>query len=123
MVRCLFKEFLSVEEAKAVAQGWDGDRYWAFRKGKEVSFIWVTVWDSFEDAREFAQKYGTILTKKYGAADSGGARFYLEQRDHAVMVVEGPKGNQIINDSETLWRRLVLTEESFTPPLLTPIRH
>lgn len=121
MVRSLFKQFLSVEEAKAVAQGWDGDRFWAFRKGKEVSFIWVTVWDSFEDAREFAQKYGTILTKKYSAVESGGARFYLEQRDHVVMVVVGPKGNQIINDSETLWRRLVLTEESFTPPLLTPI--
>ncbi len=119
MVRCLFDGFVSPPQAEAVAGGWDGDRYWAFRKGEEVSFIWVTVWDSFEDAKEFIQTYKQILAKKYEARNSTGSPFYIEQREDIVMVVEGLEKSWTVNHIEPLWQRLELEEESFNPPVLT----
>jgi hypothetical protein len=50
---------------KAAAEGWDGDRYTAAIDGdRNVCIVWTTVWDSDEDAAEFAKTYGELIGKR-----------------------------------------------------------
>jgi hypothetical protein len=39
----------------AAAAGWGGDRWELWVRGSSTSILWSTVWDSPEDAREFAE--------------------------------------------------------------------
>ena len=52
---------------KAAAAGWDGDRYAVFEgpDGK-LGLVWLSTWDSEDDAREFAQAYARYQTKRMG---------------------------------------------------------
>jgi PGF-CTERM protein len=62
------------------AAGWDGDRLHVYRKGDEIAYVWRLVWDSPEDAAEFAEGYREVL-------DYWGAR----QVDRDTLVVDdGP---------------------------------
>ncbi|MHC5035876.1 MAG: hypothetical protein ACYTHM_01040 [Planctomycetota bacterium] len=63
--RILLDEFLSKAKAEAAAEGWDGDRFAAFAKGKAVCFFWYSTWDEKKEAREFARAYVGLLRKKY----------------------------------------------------------
>ncbi|MHC4922973.1 MAG: hypothetical protein ACYTG4_02705 [Planctomycetota bacterium] len=47
------------------ASGWDGDRYATFAKGDDVCAVWVSSWDSDEDANEFVALYSKVIEKKY----------------------------------------------------------
>lgn len=115
MVQVLFKRFLSEEEAKVVANGWDGDRFVAFQHGKEIAFIWATVWDFSRDAEEFLQGYQKILAKKYGSAVvSNGS--YTEQRENRVVVVEGLEKGYVKERIEKVWQEMELKEEKFGSP-------
>lgn len=116
MVQVLFRRFLSEEEAKEVANGWDGDRFVAFQRGKEIAFIWATVWDSSRDAEEFLQGYQKILAKKYGGGEVSMARAYMEQRDQRVVVIEGLERSYVKERIEKIWQEMELTEESFGSP-------
>lgn len=113
MVRVLFQQFFSEEEGKMVADGWDGDRFVAFRRGEEVSFIWATVWDSSKDAEEFFEKYQEILSKKYGGSEVAGSYTYIEQRDRLVIVVEGLEKAHVKDNIGKIWRGMELKEESY----------
>ena len=42
------------EAAVAAAAGWDGDRYAVWANGDRDTIVWRSVWDSDEDAVEFA---------------------------------------------------------------------
>lgn len=119
MVQCLFKEFFSEEEAKVVANGWDGDRFVAFQRGDEVSFIWATVWDSPQDAEEFYQKYKGILSNKDNSSRFSRAHFHIEKRDHVVVVVEGLESSHIKKNIEKVFLEIELKEEPFESPVLT----
>ena len=48
---------------KKAVEGWDGDRYTAavHADGQSVCVAWTSVWDSDEDATEFAEYYATIV--------------------------------------------------------------
>ncbi len=115
MVRCLFSQFLGSRDAAVVASGWDGDRFVAYRMGDEVAFIWATVWDSYKDAQEFYEKYGQILSMKYGPP-SVNSHFYIEKRGRSVIVIEGLEQDRIKRNIETVWAQMVLEKESFQPP-------
>ena len=66
-------------------QGWDGDRYLAARCGDQREFVWLTSWDSWADADQFARAYAEI-------AGAVGARAMLtappriERREHEVWI-------------------------------------
>lgn len=47
------------------AAGWDGDRQAMYGRGEDVCMAWASVWDSDQDAREFADAYGEVVGKKY----------------------------------------------------------
>jgi len=92
---------------KPAAAGWDGDRYAVF-EGPEgrLGLVWLSTWDSEDDAREFARGYTRFQTTKLGAEvpqpdefpDSlrrprkdkdNDAVFAIERRGTNVAVVEG----------------------------------
>jgi hypothetical protein len=52
--------------AKTASEGWDGDRYtaWIEKSTGAVTIVWVTVWDSAQDAKEFYETYGDLLGKR-----------------------------------------------------------
>lgn len=113
MVRVLFRRFLSPEEAKAVADGWDGDRFVAFQRGKEIAFVWATVWDSAADAKEFFDGYQKLLAKKYGGSEDGAARSAVEQRGQRVIIVEGLEKTYVKERVEKIWQGMELKKEKF----------
>jgi hypothetical protein len=52
---------------KVVAAGWDGDRYIVFEgPRKRLGLVWLSTWDTEDDAREFAQAYVRYQTSKAG---------------------------------------------------------
>ena len=52
---------------KAAAAGWDGDRYAVFEGPKnKLGLVWLSTWDSEDDAREFAHGYVAYQTAKVG---------------------------------------------------------
>jgi len=112
MVQVLFKQFLSEENANGAAEGWDGDRFVAYRRGNEVAFVWATVWDSSGDAEEFARGYRELLSKKYGRPEAAGFPVLMEQRDHRVLVVEGMEKGRLGENLEKVWQGMELKEES-----------
>lgn len=118
MVRCLFKRFFPEGEANRVASGWAGDRFVTFRRGEEISLIWVTVWDSSGDAREFFRKYEEILSRKYRGSETDGLKTYIEQRDQRVVVVEGLDRDRVKKNIEKIWQGMQLAKEAFKPSLL-----
>jgi len=108
MVRVLFRRFLSPEEAKTIANGWDGDRFVAFQRGKEVAFAWATAWDSAADAKEFFDGYQKLLGKKYGGSGNDAARVHIEQQGQRVLVIEGLEGAYVKEHVEKIWQRMEL---------------
>jgi hypothetical protein len=48
---------------KKAVEGWDGDRYTAavHDDGESVCVAWASVWDSEDDAKEFAEYYASLL--------------------------------------------------------------
>jgi len=109
MVQCLFKRFFSQGEAETVASGWDGDRFIAFRRGDEVSFIWATVWDSSNDADEFSRSYQQLLSRKHSGSQV--AESYVERRGQRVVVVEGLESARVKDHIEKVWQEMQLKEE------------
>jgi len=52
---------------KAAAAGWDGDHYAVFEgPGKKLGLVWLSTWDSEDDAREFFKGYVSYQTTKVG---------------------------------------------------------
>lgn len=57
---------LGRQGAKAAA-GWDGDRYAVFEgPNQKLGLVWFSVWDSGDEAREFAQAYARYQTRRMG---------------------------------------------------------
>jgi gas vesicle protein len=52
--------------SKTASEGWDGDRYtaWVEKSSGKATIVWVSVWDSEKDAREFYETYGDLLGKR-----------------------------------------------------------
>ncbi|MDY7081054.1 MAG: Hvo_1808 family surface protein [Halobacteria archaeon] len=62
------KEFLSAEGefdkynyVSPPSDGWGNDRIYPYSKGDKRGYVWKTVWDTDEDAREFHRAYLRIL--------------------------------------------------------------
>ena len=108
-VRLLLQQFKGekLDDAMVVqaSEGWDGDRYLIVeREGKagadgkktiETAYVWVSTWDSEDDAKEFAEACLLALEKKYDAKRSEGAdRVVLATKEGAVLVER--KGSDVL---------------------------
>ena len=88
---------------KPIAAGWDGDRFAVFdTKDGRLGIVWLTTWDTEDDARDFARQYTRFQTTKLGEGvnppeafpDSirrphNGTVYAVERRGKDVAVVEG----------------------------------
>ncbi|HYV57719.1 MAG TPA: hypothetical protein VE911_09240 [Candidatus Nitrosopolaris sp.] len=81
-IRVLARRALPAEAAAKVADGWAGDRLRAFGRGEAVLIVWMTAWDSPDEAREFAAAMPTIVPA---------AR--VERQEDRVLVLVGPAGD------------------------------
>ena len=63
------KEFISEQQAKWGAQGWDGDRVDLFENpdGK-LTLVLRSVWDSEKEANQFSQAYANLINQRYPGA-------------------------------------------------------
>jgi hypothetical protein len=56
---------LKKHSGKAAAAGWDGDRYAVFEGPKDrLGLVWLSTWDSDDDAREFLESYAAYQGSK-----------------------------------------------------------
>lgn len=88
-------------ERRRAAEGWDGDRYFIFDNGKGATAgVWMTTWDTEEDAQEFQALYTLALEAKHEKAvretadqkvtfTKGGVKAVLERRGADVLVLDG----------------------------------
>lgn len=119
---------LKKHNGRKAAAGWDGDRYAVF-EGPEgaLGLVWLSTWDSENDAREFAESYARFQTTKLekGATtpddipanltrERDGRGFAIERRGADVAVVEGfPRAaTQALIDSALKARK---TEKTWDP--------
>ena len=101
--RIFLEEHLGDEtRARAAAAGWDGDAYRLLRRQGVEGLVWTSVWDSPEDADEFAAAARAAYAVRYarlpGAAGGAGpARGPRIERGQAggralVRIVDFPEG-------------------------------
>ena len=91
-------------DGRKAAAGWDGDRFAVFEGAEgELGLVWVSTWDSEDDAQEFAESYARFQTAKVGddapelgdeipetlRRDRDGASFVVDRRGADVVIVEG----------------------------------
>ncbi len=88
---------------KAAAAGWDGDRFAVFEGPNDtLGLVWLSTWDSDDDAREFARGYTRFQTTKIpgnppqpdafpdaNRRPHQGTVFAIERRGSDIAVVEG----------------------------------
>jgi hypothetical protein len=100
---------------KNAAAGWDGDRFAVFESPDgRLGLVWLSTWDSEDDAREFAQGYGRLQATKLVSdppapekvAERAGQNtvFALERRGVDVAVVEGFSPDTTTRLLETAFR-------------------
>ncbi|NHN61041.1 MULTISPECIES: Hvo_1808 family surface protein [Halorussus] len=93
--------------------GWDGDKLAVYTNesagANETGYVWKTVWDSRQDAREFVDGYRQVL--RYNGAQKVDGRtgtwriegngfadaFYVQQRGDTVVVVNAPSVAELSN--------------------------
>lgn len=54
------------QEARAATTGWDGDRYTVYEDARgRTAMVWITVWDSADDAAEFRTRAESWLMDRH----------------------------------------------------------
>ena len=78
----------------SAAAGWDGDRYAVFEGPKNrLGLVWLTTWDSEDDAREFTTAYVQYQTAKFddiSRAAAGHPRHALAERRRPALCRPAP---------------------------------
>jgi|GEM_PF-2410363 len=124
---------ISHKVAIAGSAGWDGDRYFGFEATTtgHIYLIWLTVWDSEKDAREFFVSLANIIGRWSGTtidaekrADAGivsvaaenGDQYLLEKKQDSVLFLAAPK-DMLPSLSRTAWKskRRETVETAFNP--------
>jgi hypothetical protein len=85
VVSVLFRD-LDPTPSAAAWEGWDGDRYVAARCGERLEFVWLTSWDSEEEAAQFEAAYAEIASA-VGARAGHATPPRAQRSDREVMVV------------------------------------
>ena len=133
MIRVLLTEHLDAGRAEWAARGWDGDRFAAWASDGETHVIWMTVWDSVRDAKDFFAAEADVLgagppAPVGDAATPPGAPAVvasgnvphpscLEQRGHRVLVLLGVARDACAAVAADVWRDTHVTLPEERSPL------
>lgn len=139
-IRILLRELKAgaKKDIEKAAEGWDGDRYYVYERGDQVSTVWYSTWDSEEDAKEFFDAYKKALQYKYKdqrAGESTDTRFsfslensrggWMERKGCDVLVIDGDADIQ--KHAGKIWseaKKVELTKvERFTAGCWTCEKH
>jgi hypothetical protein len=113
-IRILAERFVERARAETIAAGWDGDRLVALARGDSLTLVWLSAWDSEDDAAEFLTAWTPIVASRHrGAASSrddvtvleGDDPYYLERRGTKVLAIEGPLDDDLADIADRIWRR------------------
>lgn len=93
---------VSSSDAEDAADGWGGDRYTVVGTSDQTVILWNTVWDTDDDAAEFA---GTLVERETGrlnaSADENGSVTIIESDQGVVEVrVDGDSVSYIFAPSQ-----------------------
>ncbi len=71
-ISSLLRRFIPLPDAKTASRGWGGDRYVVVGSPDEKTtlWIWITEWDTDDDAAEFFAAYRSLLPLKYEDIES-----------------------------------------------------
>jgi hypothetical protein len=61
----LYHHLEDLDQAARASIGWDGDRYAIARLPQGEALVWLTVWDTPQDAAEFYDALGQTLPRRY----------------------------------------------------------
>ncbi|MBI1870004.1 MAG: hypothetical protein HYS07_02290 [Chlamydiae bacterium] len=66
-IRLLFEKFFKSKAFEATAEGWGGDTYqvWEDKTSSSLILIWLTHWDTPQDANQFFNGYSQLVLKKF----------------------------------------------------------
>jgi hypothetical protein len=105
-VRGLLMAGVSDREAEKASSGWGGDRAFVLqRKGTPPIFIWKTVWDGNDDAREFFAAHsqlqaGSGAKTRNGSYDNneeswreGSIQTLVKLDGNSVLILRGPEAD------------------------------
>ncbi len=109
LLNCLSDE----SEIKEAAFGWDGDKLIAYKKGDELAWIQLSVWDSEQDAVEYAGAYAKALPCR----KTGYSRMPLDKEPK--MIWTDTQGRTILVERKG---KKVLIAEDFEPVVMEKIR-
>jgi hypothetical protein len=107
--------------AEAAAEGWDGDRLYAFERDGQLVAVQLSVWDSPQEAREFADALGALTRQR------GGQQANTQAGEHGgAACFQGPQGRTLVE----VWGSWVLYIDGLPPkedakevrPALGPLR-
>ena len=90
--RVLFGRVVDPIRAVAIAAGWGGDRCRVLVRGDAMIVAWLSVWDSEEDARDFADNVPSVV-----------AGAHVDRRDARVLVLIAP--SDVRGLAERIWTR------------------
>ncbi len=130
--RLFLKTHLGAEstEFATAAEGWGGDRLKAYQKDGRVMVVFLSTWDSIEEAKEFYGALHKTVQSRYGSAsiiDATGKfgeskcflrsedeeRVYVERWGDLVLYVEGAPAKLDANGVETDTTAFKLRDEVF----------
>ena len=86
----------------------------ALSHGDRLALVWLTAWDTDQDATEFFDAWRAIVASRRPGApahresvvDLGGADpYYLERRGTKVLSIEGPLEADLPELAARIWRR------------------
>jgi hypothetical protein len=86
-IQLLFTRWIDEMTGRSIANGWQGDRYVAFRTGGASSIVWKTEWRSENDAREFVEGLGRYISMRYGEKP-GNRRIIRERSGKSVLFID-----------------------------------
>jgi hypothetical protein len=113
-IRILAERFNDRARAASIAAGWDGDRLMALSRDDQLALVWLTAWDTDQDATEFFTAWRAIVASRHpgtpvASADivtlEGDEPYHLERRGTKVLAIEGPLDGDLSELAERIWRR------------------
>lgn len=86
-IRVMLEGEMPNAAAEDAAAGWDGDRYALYADDGEHVITWQSVWDSEEDASEFAAALQAYDEARFEAAYTGDDTLALETDENSARIV------------------------------------
>ena len=126
LVQLLLMSRLSRQEATQIAASWAGDQLSAYQEGVQTLTVWITAWQSDQDAQGFFRIYQSLLEQSHRlrfqalsdgdsgvhAELAGGRSMRLQIKGKFVLLLDGAATTRAEQLSNAVWQNLDVETES-----------